>query len=147
MEVILCQDIATLGKTGSVVKVKDGYGRNYLIPRNLALAATKENKKAMEVRKAKLAAAYEEKRKEAEALAEKIAKISCTLVVEVNEQDKLYGAVSEADIIRGLEQEGYQFERKDLVIEKPIEELGIFEVGVKLHPEVIGKFRLWVTKK
>ncbi len=147
MEVILCQDVSTLGKTGEVVKVKDGYARNYLIPRQLALAATKENKKAMEIRKAKLAAAYEAQRKEAEAFAEKLAKVSCTVVVEVNELEKLYGAVSETDIIHALEQEGYKFERKDLVIEKPIEELGIFDVGVKLHPEVIGKFRLWVTKK
>jgi large subunit ribosomal protein L9 len=147
MEVIICQDVPALGKTGDVVKVKDGYGRNYLIPRQLAVAATKENRKKMELKKAKLVAAYEEKRAEALAVAEKLAKVSCTLVVEVNEQEKLYGAVSEAEIIHGLEQEGFKFERKDLVIEKAIEELGIFEVGVKLHPEVIGKFRLWVTKK
>lgn len=147
MEVILCQDISTVGKTGDVVKVKDGYARNYLIPRQLALAATKENKKKMEAKKAKLAAAYEEQRKAAEVQAEKLSKVSCTLTVEVNEQDKLYGAVSETEILRGLEQEGFKFERKDLVIEKPVEELGIFEIGVKLHPEVIGKFRLWVTKK
>ena len=147
MDVILCQEISTLGKTGEVVKVKDGYARNYLIPRHLALAATKANKKTMELKKAKLVAAYEEQRKEALAVAEKLAKVSCTVTVEVNEQDKLYGAVSESDMVRGLEQEGFKFERKDLVIEKPVEELGIFEIGVKLHPEVIGKFRLWVTKK
>ncbi len=147
MEVIICQDIPTLGKTGDVVKVKDGYARNYLIPRQLALAATKENKKKMELKKAKLAAAYEAQRAEAQTVAEKLAKVSCTLVVEVNEQEKLYGAISESEIIRALDQEGFKFERKDLVIEKAIEELGIFEVGVKLHPEVIGKFRLWVTKK
>ena len=64
-----------------------------------------------------------------------------------NDQEKLYGAIAEADILRGLEQEGFDFERKDLIIEKPVEELGIFEVGVQLHPEVVGKFRLWVTKK
>ena len=147
MEVILCQDIATLGKTGEVVKVKDGYGRNYLIPRQLALAATKENVRKIEVHKAKLTAIYEEKKKAAEAEAAKLSKVSCTITVEVNEQEKLYGAVAENDIIRALEQEGYKFERKDLVIEKPVEELGIFEIGVKLHPEVIAKFRLWVTKK
>jgi large subunit ribosomal protein L9 len=80
-------------------------------------------------------------------VAEKLAKVSCTLSVEVNDQEKLYGAVSETEILRALEQEGFKFERKDLVLEKPVEELGIFEVGVRLHPEVIGKFRLWVTKK
>jgi large subunit ribosomal protein L9 len=147
MEVILCQDVAALGKSGDIVKVKDGHARNYLIPRQLALAATKDNKKKMEALKAKEAALHEEKKKEMQALAEKLAKVSCTLSVEVNDQEKLYGAVSETEILRCLEQEGFKFERKDLVLEKPVEELGIFEVGVRLHPEVIGKFRLWVTKK
>jgi large subunit ribosomal protein L9 len=147
MEVILCQDVAALGKTGDIIKVKDGHARNYLIPRQLALAATKDNKKKMEAFKAKQAALHEEKKKEVQALAEKLAKVSCTLSVEVSDQEKLYGAVSETEILRALEQEGFKFERKDLILEKPVEELGIFEVGVKLHPEVIGKFRLWVTKK
>ncbi len=147
MEVILCQDVANLGKAGEVVKVKDGFGRNYLIPRQVALAATKENLKNADKLKVKMQAVYEEKRKEAEVLAEKLAKVSCTITVEVNDQEKLYGAVSEADILRTLEQEGFVYERKDLVLEKPVEELGIFDIGVKLHPDVIGKFRLWVTKK
>ncbi len=147
MEVILCQDVASLGKAGEVVKVKDGFARNYLIPRQVALAATKENLKNAEKIKVKMVALYEEKRKEAEAVAEKISKVSCTITVEVNDQEKLYGAVSETDILRALEQEGFKFERSDLVLEKPVEELGIFDIGVKLHPDVTGKFRLWVTKK
>jgi large subunit ribosomal protein L9 len=147
MEVILCHDVVNLGKAGDVVKVKDGFARNYLIPRQVALAATKENLKNAEKTKAKTAALYEEKRKEAQGVAEKLAKVSCTITVEVNDQEKLYGAVSETDILRALEQEGFVYERKDLVLEKPVEELGIFDVGVKLHPDVTGKFRLWVTKK
>ncbi len=147
MEVILSQDVASLGRTGDLVKVKDGYARNYLLPRQLALAATKENKKKVEAVKAKMAAIYQQQKSEAEAVAEKLAKVSCTVMVEVNDQEKLYGAVSESEILRALEQESFSFERKDLVIEKPVEELGIFEIGIKLHPEVIGKFRLWVTKK
>jgi large subunit ribosomal protein L9 len=147
MQIILLEKVANLGNLGDVVKVKDGFARNYLIPRQVALAATKENLKNAEKMKAKMAAVYEEKRKEAEVIAEKIAKVSCTITVEVNDQEKLYGAVSEADILRALEQEGFIYERKDLVLEKPVEELGIFDVGVKLHPDVIGKFRLWVTKK
>ncbi|MBF0386593.1 MAG: 50S ribosomal protein L9 [Candidatus Omnitrophica bacterium] len=147
MEVILCHDMANLGKTGDVVKVKDGYARNFLFPRNQALVATKANLQRVEAHKAKLAAINQQKKDEASALAEKIAKVSCTLTVEVNDQEKLYGAVSETDILRALEQEGFKYERKDLVIEKPVEELGIFEIGIKLHPEVTAKFRLWVTKK
>ncbi|MBF0619075.1 MAG: 50S ribosomal protein L9 [Candidatus Omnitrophica bacterium] len=147
MELILTQDIETLGKVGDIVKVRDGHARNYLIPRQMAVAATKDNKKRAEQKKLKLAALDEQKRKEAQLVAEKIAKVSCTITVEVNDQEKLYGAVSEAEILHVLKQEGYDVERRDLVLEKPIDELGIFEVGVKLHPEVIGKFRLWVTKK
>ena len=147
MEVILCQDVAAIGKTGDIVKVKDGHARNYLIPRQLALAATKDNKKKMEALQAKQVALHEEKKHEMQAVADKLSKVSCTLSVEVNDQEKMYGAVSEMEILRALEQEGFKFERKDLILEKPVEELGIFEVGVKLHPEVIGKFRLWVTKK
>ena len=147
MEVILCQDVTDLGRTGDVVKVKDGYARNYLIPRQHAMAATKENKKKIEGHKARMAAQNEAKRQEAQTVADALAKVSCTVTVEVNDQEKLYGAVSEADILRALELEGQKFDRKDLVIEKPVDELGIFEIGVKLHPDVIGKFRLWVTKK
>ncbi|MFH0754073.1 MAG: 50S ribosomal protein L9 [Candidatus Omnitrophota bacterium] len=147
MEVILCQDVASLGKAGEVVKVKDGYARNYLIPRQVALSATKENLKNIAKVKAKMAVVDEAKRQEALGVAEKLAKVSCTITVEVNDQEKLYGAVSEADILRALEQEGFKFERHDLALEKPVEELGIFDVGVRLHPDVMGKFRLWVTKK
>ena len=147
MEVIICQEDPNLGKVGEVVKVKDGYARNYLFPRNIAMAATKENLKKIEAQKAKVSALNEQKRKEALLVAEKLAKVSCTVTVEVNDQEKLYGAVSESDILRALEQEGIACERKDLVLEKPVDELGIFEVGIKLHPDVIGKFRLWVTKK
>jgi large subunit ribosomal protein L9 len=147
MEVILCHDVANLGKGGEVVKVKEGFARNYLIPRKIAMAATKENMKHIEKVKAKLNAAYEASRAAAQGVADALAKVSCTVTVEVNDQEKLYGAVSEAEILHALEQEGFKFERKDLVLEKPVEELGIFDVGVKLHPDVIGRFRLWVTKK
>lgn len=147
MEIILSKNVEKLGRVGDVVKVKDGYARNYLLPRNLGIAATTGNIKKVAQLKAKEAALYEEQKKEAQALAEKIAKVSITITVEVNDLEKLYGAVSETEILKGLEQEGYTFERSQLVIEKPVEELGIFEIGIKLHPDVKGKFRLWVTKK
>jgi large subunit ribosomal protein L9 len=69
------------------------------------------------------------------------------VAVEVNDQEKLYGAITESEILKALEAEGQKIDKKTLVIEKPVEELGIFEIGVKLHPEVIAKIRLWVTKK
>ena len=147
MQIILMDTVPNLGKVGDVLKVKDGYARNYLLPRQMAVAATANNVKRVEKEKTKRLALYEEQKKQAQVKADELAKVSLTVTVEVNDQEKLYGAVSETEILRALEQEGFTFERKDLVIEKPVEELGIFEIGIKLHQEVTGKFRLWVTKK
>lgn len=147
MEIILSKTIDKLGRVGDVVKVKDGFARNYLLPQNLGIAATAGNVKKVAKLKAKELALYEEHKKEARELADKLSKVSITIAVEVNDLEKLYGAVTETEILKGLEQEGYNFERSQIVNEKPIEELGIFEIGIKLHPEVKGKFRLWVTKK
>lgn len=147
MKVILTQDVKHLGKVGDVVKVKDGYARNLLLPRDLAYLATPENLKRIE-RQQKLAnERYEKERQEALALSEKLAKTSCTVNVEVNDLEKLYGSITEIDVVKALEVEGYTIDKKVIIFEKPIEELGIFEVGVKLHPEVTAKIRLWVTKK
>jgi large subunit ribosomal protein L9 len=147
MEVILCQQVPKVGKIGDVVKVKDGFARNFLLPRKLAALATPENKRRIEHEKAVRLKEYAAAKKVAEELAEKISKVSCTVTVEVNDLDKLYGSVSEADIAKALELEGLKIDRKTIELEKPIEELGIFEVGVKVHPEVTAKVRVWVAKK
>ena len=147
MEIILTENVENLGKVGDIKKVKDGYARNYLIPRALAVVASAGNTKRIEKEKAKKLALYAEQQKQAQQKADELAKVSITVAVEVNDQEKLYGAVTESEILKALEAEGQKVEKKSLVIEKPIEELGIFEVGVKLHPEVIAKVRLWVTKK
>jgi len=147
MEVILSKDIQTLGKLGEVIKVKDGYARNFLLPRKLAYAATSANLKRIEQQEKKRKVQDEQAKKDAEVFAEKLNKTSCTIDVEVNDLDKLYGAIAEADIAKALEIEGFTIDKKDIVIEKPIEELGIFEIGINLHSEVTAKIRLWVTKK
>ena len=147
MEVILTDNVVHLGKVGDVKKVKDGYARNYLIPRALAVVASDANLKRIEKEKAKKIVLYEEHKKQAQDKAQELAKVSITVAVEVNDQEKLYGAVTETEILKALEAEGQKVDKKSLVIEKLIEELGIFEVGVKLHPEVTAKIRLWVTKK
>ncbi len=147
MEIILSKTIDKLGRVGDVVKVKDGYARNYLLPHQLGVPATPGNVRKIAQLKAKEEALYQERKKDAQALADRVSKVSITIAVEVNDLEKLYGAVNETDILKGLEQEGYSFERNQLIIEKPVEELGIFEIGINLHPEVKGKFRLWVTKK
>jgi len=147
MEVILSEDIQFLGKLGEVVKVKDGYARNFLLPKKLAHMATPSNLKRIEQQEKKNRAQNEQTKKEAQDLAGQLNKASCTLSVEVNDLDKLYGAIAEADIAKALETEGFDIDKKSIIIENPIEELGIFEVGVNLHSEVTAKMRLWVTKK
>ena len=147
MEVILCQDVEKLGKTGDVVKVKDGFARNFLFPGKKAYAATPGNLKRIEKEKQKRVTALEQVKKEKEELAAKLAKVSCSIAVEVNDLEKLYGSITEADIARALEAEGFAIHKKDILLEKPIEDLGIFEVPIKLHHDVTAKIRLWVTKK
>ena len=146
-QVILSEDIRSLGKAGDVVKVKDGYARNLLFPKKMAYAATAENLKKIQQQQKQRQAKYDQEKQEALKLAEKLNKISCTVNVEVNDLEKLYGAVSESDIIQAIEIEGFKVDKKNIILEKPVEELVIFEVGIKLHPEVTAKIRLWVTKK
>lgn len=147
MNIILTENFEKLGQAGDVVKVKDGYARNYLFPRRLALAASEANIKRLEREKVKRQAAFQEAKRLAETEAEKLSKVSLTISVEVNDQEKLYGAVSETEILDALKVQGHSIDKKSLVLAKPIDELGIFEVGVKLHPDVVAKLRLWVTKK
>lgn len=147
MDVILCQAVPKLGNIGDVVKVKPGYARNYLLPNKLAYQATPGNLKRIQQQKAKAAAAYDAEKKQAEELAKKIEKSSCTVTVEVNDLEKMYGSVTEQEIAQVLADEGFEIDKKAILLEKPIEELGIYEVAVKLHPEVTTQVRLWVAKK
>jgi len=147
MNIILMENVEKLGQVGDVVKVKNGYARNYLLPRQLGMPATEGNIKRIEKEKVKRLAIYEAEKKEAQKNAEILSKVSLTIAVEVNDQEKLYGAVSETEILQALEAENHKIDKKSLVLEKPIDDLGIFEIGVKMHPQVIAKIRLWVTKK
>src|ERR1700733_412906 len=123
MNIILMENVEKLGQVGDVVKVKDGYARNYLLPRQLGMPATQGNIKRIEKEKAKRMAIYEAEKKEAQLLAEQLSKVSVTIAVEVNDQEKLYGAISESDIIDAIHAEGQKVDRKSLVLEKPVDEL------------------------
>ncbi len=147
MDVIICQDVPKLGKIGDVVKVKSGYARNYLLPKKLVCLATPENIKRIEQQKAKEAQQYAAGKQSAEEIAQKLAKVSCTITVEVNDLDRMYGSVTDAEISKALTDEGFEIEKKQVLLEQPIEELGIYEVQVKLHPEVTAQVRVWVAKK
>jgi len=147
MKIILSQDVPKLGKIGDVVTVKEGFARNCLIPQNKGCVATAENLKRIDQMKAKQKLEADRLKKEAEEYAKKLSGLSCTVSVEVNDLEKLYGAVSETEIIKAIKDEGFEIDKKALVLEKPLEELGIFEIGIKVHPEVVAKIKIWVTKK
>lgn len=147
MDVILSKTIDKLGLEGDVVNVKDGFARNYLLPRKLAFRATADNLRRIEKQAKEREAKLQKELKTAQALAAEIEKISCTVAAEANEEEKLYGSVTEAEIASAIEVEGFTVDKKQIELEKPIEEVGIFEIGVRIHPQVTAKVRLWVTKK
>ncbi|MFH1459804.1 MAG: 50S ribosomal protein L9 [Candidatus Omnitrophota bacterium] len=146
MKVILKENIKKLGNLGDVIDVKSGYARNFLIPQGKALEANSSNIKLFEDFK-KIELKKQEKIKhDAEQVAKKIAQISCTIVMQAHEE-QLYGAVTNADIAQSLEQEGITVDKKNILLEEPIKELGVYQVPVKLHPEVKQEVKVWVVKK
>lgn len=147
MEVILKQNVEKLGRMGEVVNVKDGFARNFLFPRSVAMEANKANLKVLESIKLSRAAVSEKEKKQAQALADKLQGSSFTMVAEANADDKLYGSVGVQELAKFLEGEGYQVDERSILIDEPIKALGAFEVDVRLHPEVIAKIKVWIVKK
>ena len=147
MKIILCQTIDRLGRAGDCVNVKEGYARNYLFPKNLAKEATPGNIKSLESLKKKQAIEDENKLKDARALAEKIAALSITISAKAGEEEKLFGAVTSDMVSKALEPEGVSIDKKDIVIDDPIKKLGVYQIGVKLHPEVKATLRIWIVKE
>lgn len=147
MEIILRADVQHLGKIGEVVKVKDGYARNYLLPKGLAYAATEANKKKIAYEGERLAKQQASEKTAAEAEATKIADVELTFAVKVGEEDKLYGSITASDIQRKLEELGIHVDKRKIDLADPIRELGEFRVGIKIHPEVRPEVRVTVVKE
>ena len=147
MELILRKDVDKLGKGGQIIKVKDGFARNFLIPNGLAVPLNSANLKALEEQRQKKITQLEKAKNEAVELKERLAALSLTIPVLAKEEDGLYGSVSATEILSALKEEGFEIDRDSLILEEPIKSLGIYEVPVKLHPEVIGKVKVWVVKK
>jgi large subunit ribosomal protein L9 len=146
MKVILREDDKKLGKAGDVVVVKDGYARNYLFPRDLAVRADAGQMKRLEHERKILRDRAEKQNKEARLVADQIEKASCTISVQVGEEDKIFGAVTAMDIAEQLAKEGITLDKKDIHLEEPIKSLGVFTVPVKLGPEVEAGLKVWVVK-
>lgn len=147
MKVILLQNIDRLGKIGDVVTVKEGFARNFLIPQKKASIATEGNVKLLEALKKKKAAEESKILAAARALAEKLGAMSLTMPAQAGEEEKLFGSISNDMIAKALADEGITVDKKDIVIEDPIKKLGVFQVTVKVHPEVKANLRVWVVKQ
>ena len=146
MQVILTSDVPHLGNMGDVVKVADGYGRNYLIPQRLAVQATKGNQGHFAHVKAQVERKSTELRELALVLQSRLDGISLTLASRSGVEDKLFGSVTKRDIVDALESLGHEVERRQVLLDNPIKELGIYQVSVKLHADVQASIKVWVVK-
>jgi len=147
MEVILRHAVENLGKPGDVVKVKNGYARNYLLPHNLAYEATPGNLKRIQQERARLEAAENQRRDAAQEVATKLEQVSLTFSARVGEEGKLFGSVTAADIAQQLEQQGFHIEKRQIDLHEPIKSLGVYRVPVRLHADVKPEVRVWVIKQ
>jgi large subunit ribosomal protein L9 len=147
MLVILKENVENLGHIGDVINVSAGYARNFLLPRNLVVAADEKNIAAIEHHKRSLEKKRLAAKASAQELAKKLADYSCTLTRKVGEGDKLFGSVSTADIADALKKAGFPVERREIQLEHPIKTLGVHPVTVKLDAEVEATLKVWVAKE
>jgi large subunit ribosomal protein L9 len=147
MDVILREDVEKLGKSGEVVSVKDGYARNFLLPRGLAYLATDGNKRRLEAEQRQRDRRTAAEVAGARDLATRLATVSLSFSMKAGEGDKLFGSVTAADIAERLAAEGLKVDRKHIELEEPIKALGVYKVPVRLHADVKPEVRVWVVKE
>jgi large subunit ribosomal protein L9 len=146
MEVILRQDVSDLGKAGQIVKVKAGYGRNYLIPQGLAYEATAGNKARVEAEARRRKEMLVRQEGDAAEVAARLAAIDLTFQVQAGEGDKLFGSVTSADIAARLAEMGHVIDKRIIELPEPIKMVGVYKVPIRLHPAVRPEVRVWVVK-
>jgi large subunit ribosomal protein L9 len=144
MKVILRQNVESLGEIGEIVNVKAGYARNYLIPRSLAYVANDSAIRALETEKKQYAVKMEKAKSHAELVAAQLAELQVTVPMQVGEEGRLFGTVTSPMIAQELELRGFNIDRRNIIIEEPIKTLGIFDVKVKLHTEIMATLKVWV---
>ena len=147
MQIVLKEDIEKLGRRGEVVKVADGYARNFLLPHGKALPATPGNLKVIEREKRRYVLRQTKEREENEAVARRIQELQLTLVRKVGENDVLFGSVTSADVAEALAKEGVVVDKRRVQLAEPIKSLGIYGVPIRLHPEVTAEVKVWVVKE
>jgi large subunit ribosomal protein L9 len=147
MEIILRQAVENLGHPGDVVTVKNGYARNFLLPRGFAYEATPGNLKRIAAERGRLEAAENERRGSASELAKRLEEVQLTFSARVGEEGKLFGSVTSADIAEQLAAQGFTIERRLIDLHEPIKALGVYRVPVRLHADVKPEIRVWVIKQ
>jgi len=147
MKVILKEDIESLGKRGDTIKVADGYARNYLMPKGLAIAATSKSAQAIEHEKKLIAKRADKEKKNAEALLASFAGVAVTIARKTADQEKLFGSVTAKDIDNALEEKGLKVDRKQIVLDEPIKQLGEFPVKIKLYAGIAADITVKVVEE
>ena len=147
MDVILRQDVDKLGRAGEVVTVKDGYGRNFLLPRGLAYLATDANKRRLDADRAQRSRKHAAEAAAAGDIAAKIETLSITFTMKAGEGDKLFGSVTAGDVAERLKAEGFDIDKKAIDLAEPLKALGVYQVPVRLHAEVKPELRVWVVRE
>jgi len=147
MRVILREDMDNLGAAGEVVTVRDGYGRNYLLPRGLAALATEKDVAKLEHERRVIAVRAAKTAKELAGEVEKLSQVSVSLARATGEGDKLYGSVTNRDVADALKEQGVTIDAKKIVLDEPIKALGMTEVPIKLGKDAVAKIKVWVVKK
>jgi large subunit ribosomal protein L9 len=147
MKVILRKDYESLGKLGEVVEVKPGFARNFLLPRKIAYTALKGNLRALEEEKKVHVKKQQQEIVKSEKLAGELEKVSITIPVQVGEEDKIFGTVTNQMIADALTEKGYAIDKRKIEIEEPIKSLGIYGINIKLHASINAKIKVWVVRE
>jgi large subunit ribosomal protein L9 len=145
VEVLLAENVETLGEQGDIVRVKPGYARNFLLPHGLATVATEHNKRMVELHRQKQVELERDRIKNLRKLREDVQKYSVTIEANANEEGHLYGSVVDSDISKALKNAGYNLESNNIQLEGPLKELGMYTVKFQLHEDVKGEVKVWVV--
>lgn len=147
MKVILRKDLLNLGEMGEIVNVRDGYARNYLIPRDYAYYASESAVKRLEIEKQHRAKKLAKEKVYAESLANSLAEVQVSVAMKVGEEGKLYGSVTPTMIAQELTIKGFNIDKRNIIVDNSIKTLGVFDAKIKLHPEVTANIKVWVISE
>ncbi len=147
IEVLLMDQVEGLGIEGDIVKVADGYARNFLFPKGIATVVTEGKKRQIEKKRTERLTQLQKEKTAAEGLAKKIEGIECTIAVKVGENGKLFGSVGIPQILEKVKEQGLELDRTKFDLATPLHELGVFDISIKLHAEVTGTLKVWIVEE